>query len=83
MSGYLRKPDDQHRGEQRAEAKARLLMGTIWVIYAGAGLLTLAFYLSRAWPQCSGFGCELTLLKALIWAGLWPFYWMFYSNGIF
>lgn len=83
MSGDLRKPDDQHRGKQRAEARARLAMLGVRIVYVVAGALTLGFYLSRTWPQCDGSGCGLTILKGVIWGTLWPFYWMFYRHGFF
>jgi hypothetical protein len=83
MSNSLNKPDDQHRPEQRTEAKARMLMKMIWTIYAVMGALTLAFYVSGVWSQCDSLlACKTAPIKAIVWTALWPFFWMLYTNGL-
>lgn len=82
MADSLNKPDEAHLRQKAAETKARIVMHTIWTLYAIAGVLTLLFQLSYVQDQCTSIhGCGIGIVKAIIWTFLWPFYWMYYSNG--
>ena len=58
-------------------------MRLIWTIYIVAGGLTLAFYLFQIWGQCGELlDCKTMPLKAVAFTVLWPFYWIFFINGL-
>jgi hypothetical protein len=82
MTDMLSKPDAAHRRQLELERKLRLVMRSIWATYFAGGLVTLAIRLFMLANQCHGVvDCGVGSLKALAWAVLWPFCWMFYTNG--
>ena len=82
LNRLLEKPDSAHPQQLRAEARAQLIMRTIWGCYAAALLLTFVFQVFIRMQECMGpFACTVSLAKAVPWSILWPFYWIFYLNG--
>ncbi|HEY7663267.1 MAG TPA: hypothetical protein VH934_09115 [Xanthobacteraceae bacterium] len=50
--------------------------------YALAACLTLCFQIWLRWGDCAGASaCGISFGKAMIWAVLWPLYWLTYLTG--
>jgi hypothetical protein len=58
------------------------VMRAIWSFYAIGLVLTFILQLVIRLNECTGLGaCGISLMKAVPWSVLWPFYWMFYFNS--
>jgi len=78
----LEKPDAAHPQQQRAEMRAHAVMKFVWSSYGVLALLTLLFQVFVRLQECDRItACAVSLAKSVVWAPMWPFYWIFYLNG--
>lgn len=63
-----------------ASSQSAVSRASGWI--AAYGVVALLTFLFQVWirlPQCAGAGaCAFSLLKGLVWALIWPTYWVIY-----
>jgi len=63
-----------------ASSESAVSRASGWI--AAYGVVALLTFLFQVWirlPQCEGAGaCAFSLLKGLVWALIWPTYWVIY-----
>lgn len=70
------------RVELPTEAKVRMVMRGMWMLYAGAATMTLVYQTWLLSGQCTSVTrCGFGAVKALVWTVFWPFYWLLLCNG--